>query len=73
MLERRTVGVDELAAAVEPFTLGHAAHASPTLTEAELTRAARRGPAAGPVAIDTGTGVTMAASRQRHPVAGLGR
>ncbi len=55
-------GIDELTAAVEPFTLEHTA-AIAGVTESELTRlcAAVRG--AKCVAIETGTGVTMTADR----------
>ena len=54
-------GVDELAAAVEPFTLAHAAEVADVSRAdlSELLAAVRR---AGRVAIDTGTGVTMSAS-----------
>ncbi len=54
-------GLDELAAAVEPFTLEHTARLA-DVTEADLAdllAAVRR---AGRVAIETGTGVTMASS-----------
>jgi anaerobic selenocysteine-containing dehydrogenase len=57
---RLTVGRAELAAAVESFTVAHAAEVS-GLDERELLDlldAVRR---AGPVAVDTGTGVTMGA------------
>ncbi len=55
-------GVDELAAAVEPFTLEHAA-ALADVPEAELTRLCGAVRAAKCVAIETGTGVTMTADR----------
>jgi anaerobic selenocysteine-containing dehydrogenase len=55
-------GVDELAAAVEPFTLEHAA-ALADVPEAELTRLCEAVRAAKCVAIETGTGVTMTADR----------
>jgi anaerobic selenocysteine-containing dehydrogenase len=58
MLDRRAIGKDELARAVEPFTVAHAASVS-GVAEADLQdllSAVRR---AGPVAIHTGTGVTM--------------
>jgi anaerobic selenocysteine-containing dehydrogenase len=61
VLERLTVGRDELAAAVEPFTIEHCAQladVAPHELDA-LLGAVRR---AGRVAIETGTGVTMAAS-----------
>ncbi|HTD50454.1 MAG TPA: molybdopterin-dependent oxidoreductase, partial [Acidimicrobiia bacterium] len=61
VLERLTVGCDELAAAVEPFTIEHCAQladVAPHELDA-LLGAVRR---AGRVAIETGTGVTMAAS-----------
>jgi anaerobic selenocysteine-containing dehydrogenase len=60
VLEHRVVGRDELAAAVESFDLERAAGIA-GLAEAELVAllgAVRR---AGPVAIHTGTGVTMGA------------
>jgi anaerobic selenocysteine-containing dehydrogenase len=56
----RTVGREELAAAVEPFELSRAAEVS-GVAEADLLDlldAVRR---VGPVAVDTGTGVTMGA------------
>jgi anaerobic selenocysteine-containing dehydrogenase len=61
VLEKRAVGVDALAAAVEPFTLEHAARLAdvPESDLARLLRAVRR---AGRVAIETGTGVTMSAA-----------
>lgn len=57
---RRSVGRDELAAAVEPFTVTHAAEVSGIGADALLamSEAVRR---AGPVAVDAGTGVTMGA------------
>jgi anaerobic selenocysteine-containing dehydrogenase len=55
-------GIDELAAAVEPFTLAHAA-ALADVPEAELTRLCEAVRAAKCVAIETGTGVTMTADR----------
>ena len=61
VLEGRSRGVDELVAAVEPFTLEHTARVC-GVPEGELVAlvdAARR---AGPVSIHTGTGVTMAPS-----------
>jgi anaerobic selenocysteine-containing dehydrogenase len=60
-LEHRAVGVEALAAAVEPFTMGHSARLA-GVPEDDLARflgAVRR---AGHLAIETGTGVTMAAS-----------
>jgi anaerobic selenocysteine-containing dehydrogenase len=61
VLEHRTVGRDELTGAVEPFTLERVAEVA-GLPEEELLSllgAVRR---AGPVAIHTGTGVTMGAA-----------
>ena len=60
VLEQRTVGSDALAAAVEPFTLEHAAQVAdvPTAELTQLVDAVRR---AGRVAVVTGTGVTMSA------------
>ena len=55
-------GIDALAAAVEPFTLEHAA-ALADVPEAELTRLCEAVRAAKCVAIETGTGVTMTADR----------
>jgi len=59
-LEHRTIGRDELTAAVEPFSRGHAAEIAglPEDDLATLLAVVRR---AGPVAIHTGTGVTMGA------------
>lgn len=59
ILERRSRGADELAAAVEPFTLEHTVELSgvPQDQLREFVDTARR---AGPVSIHTGTGVTMA-------------
>ncbi|MHB8464163.1 MAG: molybdopterin-containing oxidoreductase family protein [Acidimicrobiales bacterium] len=61
VLEHRSVGRDELAAAVEPFVLDHAAEIAGLAEEdlRALLDAVRR---AGPVAIHTGTGVTMGAA-----------
>ncbi len=60
VLEHRTIGRDELVAAVEPFTGERAAEIAGLRHEdlAALLAAIRR---AGPVAIHTGTGVTMGA------------
>jgi anaerobic selenocysteine-containing dehydrogenase len=58
-MARHTVGREALEASVEPFTVDHAARVA-DVAEAdllELLAAVRR---AGPVAVDTGTGVTMA-------------
>jgi anaerobic selenocysteine-containing dehydrogenase len=57
---RQVTGRDELAAAVEPFSAAHAADVSglPEDDLAALLAAVRR---AGPVAVHTGTGVTMGA------------
>jgi anaerobic selenocysteine-containing dehydrogenase len=56
-----TIGCDDLAAAVEPFTLDHASEVAGVAPDelAALLGAVRR---TGRVAIETGTGVTMAAS-----------
>ncbi|HUL99831.1 MAG TPA: molybdopterin-dependent oxidoreductase, partial [Mycobacterium sp.] len=56
-----TQGVDGLAAAVEPFTLSHAA-ALADVSAAELSELLTAVRRAGRIAIDTGTGVTMSAS-----------
>jgi anaerobic selenocysteine-containing dehydrogenase len=58
----RTQDVDVLAAAVEPFTLEHTAELA-DLAPAELTRFSEAVRAAGRVAIETGTGVTMTADK----------
>jgi len=55
-------GVDALAAAVEPFTVQHAAMLA-DVPEAELARLCEAVRAAKCVAIETGTGVTMTADR----------
>ncbi|MDT5114768.1 MAG: hypothetical protein QOE30_507 [Mycobacterium sp.] len=55
-------GIDELAAAVEPFTLEHAARLA-DVPATELTRLCAAVRAAQCVAIETGTGVTMTADR----------
>ena len=60
VIERQTIGRDELARAVEPFTVEHAAGTA-GLAEADLTALLASVRAAGPVAIHTGTGVTMQA------------
>jgi anaerobic selenocysteine-containing dehydrogenase len=57
-----TQDVDVLAAAVEPFTLEHTAELA-DLAPAELTRFSQAVRAAGRVAIETGTGVTMTADK----------
>jgi len=56
----RATGVDELAAAVEPFTLDHASEVAgvPGDHLSDLLAAVRR---AGPVAVHAGTGITMGA------------
>ena len=61
VLAARVSGLEELAAAVEPFTLEHAASVADVATTdlQQLLAGVRR---ADRVAIDTGTGVTMAAS-----------
>jgi anaerobic selenocysteine-containing dehydrogenase len=61
VLEHRTVGVEALTAAVEPFTLEHSARVAdvPESDLVQLLAAVRR---AGRVAIETGTGITMSAS-----------
>ena len=56
-----TVGRDELAGAIEPFTVGHAAEVA-GLAEADLQDLLTAVRSAGPVAIHTGTGVTMGAA-----------
>ena len=60
VLARRTLGREELARAVEPFDAGHAAEVAglPVADLHDLLAAVRR---AGPVAVHTGTGVTMGA------------
>src|SRR5262249_42899038 len=61
VLERRALGIEALAAAVEPFALARAARVA-DVPEAELTEllgAVRR---AGCVAVETGTGITMSAT-----------
>jgi anaerobic selenocysteine-containing dehydrogenase len=60
VLERHTVGRDVLAEAVAPFTLEHAARVADVAQDdlVRLLAAVRR---AGRVAVETGTGVTMAA------------
>src|SRR5262249_61596784 len=62
VLARQSTGRDELAAAVETFDAGHAAAVAGVTTDEldELLAAVRR---AGPVAIHTGTGITMGAQR----------
>ncbi|MEO3759647.1 molybdopterin-dependent oxidoreductase [Mycobacterium sp. B14F4] len=55
-------GVDELAAAVEPFTLEHVAQLADVEPD-ELTRLCAAVRAADCVAVETGTGVTMTAER----------
>ena len=59
-LEHRAVGLEELDAAVEPFTFERAAEIA-GLAEAELLELLDTVKRAGPVAIHTGTGVTMGA------------
>jgi anaerobic selenocysteine-containing dehydrogenase len=60
VMAHRTIGTEELAAAVEPFTAARAADVA-GLTEAELADLVRSVRAAGPVAVHTGTGLTMGA------------
>lgn len=60
VLEHRTVGRDELASAVEPFTADHAAEVA-GLDADDLRALLAAVRSAGPVAIHTGTGVTMGA------------
>lgn len=55
-------GIDALAAAVEPFTLAHAA-AMADVAESDLTALSQAVRGAECVAIETGTGVTMTADR----------
>jgi len=61
VLAERVQGVDELAAAVEPFTRAHAAQMCDLDPDAldDLLASVRR---VGRLAVDTGTGVTMARS-----------
>src|SRR5207253_6787163 len=59
-IDQRTVGIDELTAAVEPFTVERAAGIA-GLDEADLLALLAAVREAGPVAIHTGTGVTMGA------------
>jgi anaerobic selenocysteine-containing dehydrogenase len=61
VLTRHTVDGDVLRAAVEPFTLEHAADVA-DVAEAELTQLSAAVRRAGRLAIETGTGVTMSAS-----------
>ncbi len=61
VLQHRTVGSDALATAVAPFTLEHAARVA-DVSEADLTELLAAVRRAGRVAINTGTGVTMAAA-----------
>ncbi|MFI5048053.1 MAG: molybdopterin-dependent oxidoreductase [Acidimicrobiia bacterium] len=60
VLEHRTIGRDELAAAVEPYRLQRAADIA-GVAEQDLVALLAAVRAAGPVAIHTGTGVTMGA------------
>lgn len=55
-------GIDELAAAVEPFTLEHTAQLA-DVAAADLVRLCEAVRAAECVAVETGTGVTMTAER----------
>ena len=68
----RLQDADELAAAVEPFTLEHTAARRRRVPRRELTQLLAAVRRAGRVAIDTGTGVTMTAERQRHAMARVG-
>jgi anaerobic selenocysteine-containing dehydrogenase len=61
VLEHRTLGQEDLTVAVEPFTAPHASELS-GVAEAELEALLSAIRTAGPVAVHTGTGVTMAAS-----------
>jgi anaerobic selenocysteine-containing dehydrogenase len=61
VLERRTIGREELVAAVSPFTAGRAASIA-GVAEADLLDLLASIRRAGPVAIHTGTGVTMNAA-----------
>ena len=61
VLAHRTTGADVLARAVEPFTVEHAAEVA-GLPETDLQALLRAVREAGPVAIHTGTGVTMTAT-----------
>jgi anaerobic selenocysteine-containing dehydrogenase len=60
VLEDRSVGVDELATAVEPFTMERAAQMA-DVPETELTALLESVRRAGRLAVVTGTGVTMSA------------
>ena len=60
VLAHRTIGRDELAAAVEPFDIGHAAEVA-GLDAADLHDLLAAVRQAGPMAVHTGTGVTMGA------------
>jgi anaerobic selenocysteine-containing dehydrogenase len=60
VLEGRTTGRDDLAAAVEPFTAARAAELA-GVAESDLVDLLDSVRRAGPVAIHTGTGVTMTA------------
>ena len=61
VLEQRAQGVDTLTAAVDPYTLEHASEVA-DVAPGDLTRLLAAVRRAGHVAIETGTGVTMAAS-----------
>lgn len=61
ILEHRAVDADRLADAVEPFTLEHTAHLTDVDPQA-LTRLLGAVRGAGRLAVETGTGVTMAHS-----------
>jgi len=61
VLEHGSVGGEDLARAVEPFTLDHAAEVA-GLAKTDLLALLAAVRRAGPVAINTGTGVTMAAT-----------
>jgi anaerobic selenocysteine-containing dehydrogenase len=61
VLDHRTTGRAELAVAVEPFTLGQAAEVA-GVTEIDLHALLTDVRDAGPVAVHTGTGVTMGAA-----------
>jgi anaerobic selenocysteine-containing dehydrogenase len=61
VLDGQTSGCDDLAAAVEPFDIGHTADVA-GLDQADLLSLLAAVRRAGPVAIHTGTGVTMGAT-----------
>ena len=60
VLEQRTAGGDALSGAVAPFTCAHAARIA-GVSETELTQLLKAVRRAGPLAVVTGTGLTMSA------------